>query len=74
MTLETDGTVRKSTLNVNRIVSVGHTANVTHRRNIAEVSFVSHPGFLLASSNSLLLCLSLSDCDMEKIVCDSDEN
>lgn len=67
MTLETDRPLRKSTLNVNRIVSVGHTAKVTHRRNIAEVRFVSDPGFLLASSNALL-CLSLSDCNVEKIV------
>lgn len=69
-----NGALRKSTLNVNRIVSVGHTAEVTHRRNIAEVSFVSHPGFLLARSNSLLLFLSVSYCNTEKIICDSNEN
>lgn len=51
-----DRALRKYTLYISRILSVEHIMKVTYRRNIAEVSFESHPVFLLVSSNSLL-CL-----------------
>lgn len=59
MTLETNTPLRKSTLRINSLMSVGHITGVIHRINISEVTFTTHSFWQVSGHFSVSVYLTM---------------